>query len=167
MTAWVRIASQLAVLTAVFAAVAWFADQPRYRPITADSALIRLSFAHGSDRTTECRRRTPEELAALPPNMRQPVVCPRARGDVYIELDLDGRNVYRASLRPSGIAGDGPARVYERFVVPVGSHSIAVRMRDTPRSDGFDYVKTGDISLAADQSFVIDFRSRADGFEFH
>ena len=167
MTAWIRIAGQLAVLTAVFAGVAWFADQPRYHPITADSALIRLSFAHGSDRTAECRRRTPEELAALPPNMRQPLLCPRARGEVYVELDLDGRNVYRASLRPSGIAGDGPARVYERFVVPAGSHSIAVRMRDTPRSDGFDFVKTGDISLAADQSFVIDFRSRADGFEFH
>jgi len=167
MTAWVRVAGQLAILTGMFAAVAWLADWPRYHPIPPDSAVIKLSFAHGADRKAECRRRTPEELAAMPPNMRQPLACSRARGGIYVELDLDGRNIYQASLQPSGIASDGPARVYERFVVPAGPHTVAVRMRDTPRSDGFDHVKIGNISLAADQSFVIDFRSRGDGFEFH
>jgi hypothetical protein len=125
-----------------------------------------LSFTHGSNRQAECRRRTPEELAKLAPNMRKPLDCPRRRGPVYIEFDLDGQTIYHASLPPSGISGDGPSRLYKRFVVPAGSHTLEVRMRDTPRREGFDYATSGAIVLAADDNFVIDFRSEAGGFVF-
>jgi len=86
----IRIAAQIALLTAIFAAVAVFADWPRYRQIEAQSAIVKLSFTHGSNRKAECRKRTAEELAKLPPNMRNPLECPRKRGAVYVELDLDG-----------------------------------------------------------------------------
>jgi hypothetical protein len=159
-------AAQVLVMFAVFAAVAALADWPRYRQIPPQSAIIKLSFTHGSNRQAECRRRTAEELAKLPPNMRNPLECPRRRGSVYVELDVDGQAAYRALLPPAGISGDGPARVYQRFLVPAGPHAVAVRMRDTPRSEGFDYEKSGDVVLAADQNFVIDFRSDAQGFVF-
>lgn len=166
MIASLRIAAQFVALIAVFAAAAVFADWPRYRQIPAQTAVVKLSFTHGSNRKAECRMRTAEELAKLPPNMRKPLVCPRTRGAVYVELDIDGRTVYWASLPPSGISGDGPARVYERFVVTAGPHTIAVRMRDTPRTEGFDYDKAGEVVLAAEQNFVIDFRPEAEGFVF-
>jgi hypothetical protein len=67
---------------------------------------------------------------------------------------------------PTGIAGDGPSRVYERFVLPAGEHDIAVRMRDTARSEGFDYRREGRNVLAPDQMFVIDFRAEAREFIF-
>jgi hypothetical protein len=166
MIAWTRMPGQVLVLTAVFVAVATFADWPRYRQFAPESAIIKLSFTHASSRQAECRRRTAEELAKLPPNMRKPMECPRGRGAVYVEFDIDGRSLLRASLPPSGISGDGPSRIYKKFVVPAGVHSVVVRMRDTPRSEGFDYEKSGDVVLAANQNFVVDFRAEAGGFVF-
>lgn len=167
MTGWVRIPGQVIVLTGIFAAVAAFSNAPRYDLIPPDTAIVKLSFTHGSNREAECRRRTPEELAKLPPNMRKPLECPRRRGNVYVELDIDGQTVYREELRPSGVSGDGPARIYRWFDVPAGPHAIAVRMRDTPRKEGFDYERSGDVVLAADQNFVIDFRAEDQGFVFY
>jgi hypothetical protein len=161
-----RLAAQVVVLTALFAAVAVVTDWPSYHQIPAQSAILKLSFTHGSNREAECRRRTPEELAKLAPNMRKPLECPRTRGAVYVELEIDGRMMYQASLPPSGLSGDGPSRVYQRFVVPAGPHTLAVRMRDTPRREGFDYAKSGSIVLAADDNFVVDFRTEAGGFVF-
>ena len=164
MTGWARMMAQVAVMTLVLAMVAVLADWPLYHPIPPHAAILKLSFTHGSDRQAECRRRTPEELARLPPNMCKPLECPRTRGSVYVELDVDGHTIFSASLRPSGLSGDGPSRVYERFVVPAGPHTVAVRMRDTPRSDGFDHAKSGEVVLAAGDNFVVDFQ--AGGFVF-
>jgi hypothetical protein len=161
-----RIAAQIAVVAALAAGVALLADWPRYHQIPPESAVIKLSFTHGSNRQAECRRRTAEELAKLPPNMRKPLECPRRRGSVYVELDLDGQRIYQASLPPSGISGDGPSRVYQRFVVPAGAHTLAVRMRDTPRQEGFDYAKSAVIVLAPGDNFVVDFGAEASGFVF-
>jgi hypothetical protein len=166
MTAWVRMSAQVLMLTAFIALVAAFADWPRYRQLPPETAIVKLSFTHGSNRQAECRRRTAEELAKLPPNMRKPLECPRRRGAVYVEFELDGRPLLRASLPPSGLSGDGPSRIYEKFVVPVGAHSVVARMRDTPRTEGFDYMKSGNVVLAANQSFVVDFRAEAGGFVF-
>jgi hypothetical protein len=163
---WARSAGQAIVLVALFAAVAAFSDWPSYRPLAPESAVIKLSLTHGSNRQADCRRRTPAELAKLPPNMRNPLECPRSRGPVYVELDLDGQSIFRASLPPSGISSDGPSRVYRRFVVPAGKHALVARMRDTRRTEGFDYVKSGDVVLAAEQNLVIDFRPEAGGFVF-
>jgi hypothetical protein len=162
----VRIAAQIGVFAALAAGAAVFADWPRYHQIPPGSAVIKLSFTHGSNRQAECRRRTAEELTRLPPNMRKPLECPRKRGSLYVELDLDGQRIYQASLPPSGISGDGPSRVYQRFVVPAGHHALAVRMRDTPREEGFDYAKSGLIVLAPEDNVVVDFRTEASGFVF-
>ncbi|MCC6948398.1 MAG: hypothetical protein IT539_11580 [Bradyrhizobiaceae bacterium] len=166
MIAQLRVAGQIAVFIAVFAGVAALSDWPSYHQIPPQSAVVKLSFTHVADRVAACRERTKEELEKLPPNMRNPLECSRRRGAVYVELDIDGRTVYRGSLQPSGLSGDGPARVYERFVVPVGAHGIAVRMRDTGRSEGFDHAKSGEVVLASNQNFVIDFRREANGFVF-
>src|SRR5215468_7627452 len=143
-----RIAGQFAVILALFAGVAWLSDWPVYRQIPENSALMKLTFVHSADRKGECRRLSPEEIAKLPPNMRRVQDCPRVRRPIFVELDLDGRNVYRASLPPTGIAGDGPSRVYQRFVLPVRKHDVAVRMRDTARADGFDHERHDTIDFA-------------------
>jgi hypothetical protein len=163
---WTRTAAQIGVVAALAAGVAVLADSPRYHQILPESAVIKLSFTHSSNRQAECRRRTAEELARLPPNMRKPLDCPRTRGSVYVELDLDGQRIYQASLPPSGISGDGPARVYQRFVVAAGAHTLAVRMRDTPREEGFDHAKAAAIVLAPADNFVVDFGNDVSGFIF-
>ena len=161
-----RLIGQLVVIAALFAGVAVLADWPVYRQTPKDTGIIMLTFVHGADRRAECRRLTPQEIAKLPPNMRRTQDCPRTRRPIYVELDVGGRTVYRASLPPTGIAGDGPSRVYQRFVMPAGEYDVAVRMRDTPRTDGFDHQRKERVTLATDQMFVIDYRPESGEFIF-
>ena len=151
--------------TAIIAGVAVLSAWPTYRTVPQGTALLKLSFSHGGARS--CRDLTDQELAKLPPNMRRTEICDRERQPVFVELDLDGETVYRASLPPSGIAGDGPSRVYQRFVLPAGEHDVAVRLRDTSRAQGFDHTAERRISLAPEQSFAIDFHMVAGGFIFN
>jgi hypothetical protein len=163
---YLRIAGQFIVILALFVAVAAFSDWPVYRQTLRGSAVVVLTFVHGAERKSECRRLTTEEIQKLPPNMRRVQECPRGRRPVYVELDLAGKTIFQASLPPTGIAGDGPSKVYERFVVPAGSYDIAARMRDTPRTDGFDHERRATVTLTADQLFVIDFRTESGEFLF-
>ena len=60
------------ILYGAFAAfIGVFATWPKYQQIPNYVALIKLSISHLGDR--ECRKRTPEELAKMPPNMRAPM----------------------------------------------------------------------------------------------
>jgi hypothetical protein len=161
-----RLLGQFVVIAALFAGVAWLSDRPTYRQIPEGTGVMMLSFVHSADRRGECRRLSPEEIAKLPPNMRRVQDCPRVRRPIYVELDLDGRNVYRASLPPTGIAGDGPSRVYQRFVLPARKYDIAVRMRDTARAEGFDHERHDKIDFAPDQLFVIDYQPERGEFIF-
>lgn len=156
-----------ALVYAAFAAVlGYFASAPSYRHFPRDMAQIKLSFAHGGGRVGECRRLTPEELAKLPPNMRKPVVCPRERVPVFVQLELDKNILYRDSLPPTGLFGDGPSRAYQRFQVAPGPHHLTARMRDSRRTEGFDYERDADIRLKPGQNFAIDFRAETEGFIF-
>jgi len=161
-----RLAGQFAVIVALFAGVAVLSDWPTYRQIPGNSGVMMLTFVHGADRKGECRRLTVEEIAKLPANMRRVQDCPRVRRPIYVELDVDNRNIYQASLPPTGIAGDGPSRVYQRFVLPAGKHDVAVRMRDTARSEGFDHERQESVELSPDQIFVIDYRPESASFVF-
>jgi hypothetical protein len=161
-----RPAGQFIVVAALFAGVATLSDWPTYGQIPNGTGVVMLTFVHGADRKGECRRLTPEEIAKLPPNMRKVLDCPRGRRPIYVELDVDGRSVYRASLPPAGIAGDGPSRVYQRFVLPAGNHELAVRMRDTARTEGFDHERRDSVALAPDQMLVIDYRQENGSFIF-
>jgi hypothetical protein len=165
-TTYIRMAGQLGVIVVLFAAVAAFSDRPIYRQTPEGSAVVVLTLVHGADRRAECRRLSPEEIAKLPPNMRKVQDCPRGRRPIHVELELSGRKVFDASLSPTGVAGDGPSRVYQRFVVPAGSYKVVARMRDTPRTDGFDHQRAETVALAAEQMFVVDFRSEGNQFIF-
>jgi hypothetical protein len=161
-----QLGGQFALILALFAAVATFTDWPVYRQTPPGTGIVMLSFVHGASRKAECRRLSAEEIAKLPPNMRRVQDCPRSRRPLHVELDVGDRIAYRAALPPTGIAGDGPSRIYQRFVLPAGRYDVAVRMRDTARPDGFDHERTGSITLGPDQMFVIDFRPEGGGFIF-
>ncbi len=160
-----HLAMGTAVTLLICAAVAWLSAAPAWRSLPEDTALVRLSFTHSGDRSASCRDRTPEELAKLPANMRQRQICDRRRPPIYVELDVDGAPVYAAQTAPSGLAGSGPSRIYERLLLPAGSHSLTVRMRDNPATEGFDYAAERQVDLRPGQSFVIDFRNDV-GFVF-
>ncbi len=166
MTGAFRLLGQFVTILALFAAVAVLADWPRLRNLPENSGVVLLSFVYGADRHADCRRLTAEEIARLPANMRKAEDCPRRRRPLYVELDLDDRPIFRAALPPTGIAGDGPSRVYRRFVVPAGEHDVKVRMRDTARAEGFDHRGERRVAIAPEQLLVVDFRADAKEFVF-
>jgi hypothetical protein len=146
--------------------VGYFATQPAYTHLDPDKALIKLSFSHAGAHREECRQLTQEELNRLPPNMRRPMDCPRERRPLLVELELDGEILYRDELPPSGLAGDGASTAYRKFPLAAGSHQLVARLRDSRREEGFDYVKSAEVTLAPQQNFVIDFRPEFGGFLF-
>ena len=157
-----RLIGLFAVLAAGVAFAAAFSDAPAYRQIPADTGVIKFSFSHSASR--ECRRRTPEELAKLPPNMRRPLDCPRGRRGLFAELKIDNVVVLSEELPPSGFAKDGPSQIYRRFVVPAGTRTVAARLRDTPRESGFDHERVETVTIKPGQSLALDFRPEHGGF---
>lgn len=134
-----------------------FTTWPVYHALQPNDALIKLSFSHAGKPVTECRKRTPEELAKLPPNMRAPLDCPRERSPVIVELDIDGKQVFSRAAQPSGLRRDGPATVYYRMVVPAGSHQLAVRLKDDVRAPGFTHTREETVKLDPTQIVVVNF----------
>jgi hypothetical protein len=152
------------LLYAAFAAfIGLYSQWPAYEPLAPDRALIKLSFIHHGQRLKECRRLTPEELAELPPNMRAPLDCPRERAPIVVEVDVDGASAARVRARPTGLRGDGAASVYRRLETSAGRHRIAVRLRDSARSSGFDFERNEAIVLKPAQILVIDFDAEGGG----
>ena len=51
-------------------------------------------------------------------------------------------------------------------MLPAGQYDIAVRMRDTARTAGFDHERRGRVELSPEQMFVIDYNAETGGFIF-
>lgn len=134
-----------------------FSHWPPYRHLAPDTALIKLSLVHTGKPIGDCRQLSAEELAALPPNMRAPVSCPRERSPVAIELDIDGAPAARIEAAPSGLSGDGASAIYARLPVAAGARLLSVRLRDDVRSSDFAYRLERRVSLVPAQVLVIDF----------
>lgn len=157
---------QLLAYSAFMAFVGYFSILPVYSPFDSRLAQIKVSFHHGGAPKVECRRLTPEEIAKLPPNMRRVQDCPREHLPIVVEIELDGRPLYSSSVAPTGVWRDGPSKIYETFAVPAGRHTLVARLRDSRRSEGFDYERAGKIELAPRQNFVVEFRADKGGFLF-
>ena len=161
-----RYLGQAAFYGLFVAVIGYFSASPAYVHFPKEMALIKASFSHAGEPKEECHVRTAEELASLPPNMRVPMLCGRERSPVMFELELDGKQIYRAELPPAGWSRDGVSTVYQRFPVPAGRHHLRARLKDSVRIADFNYVKEAEVVLAPAQVFVVEFNSRTGGFVF-
>ncbi len=153
-----------AVTYAWFAAViGFFASSPSYTYSDPNDAQIKLSFGHPGKRKVECRRRTREELARLPANMRAPQDCQRERWPVHVEIDIDGETMMNETARPNGLSRDGPSIFYRVWFIPPGKHQIAMRLREKGNT-GFDYDRTLEVNLAPRRILAIQFNAAKEGF---
>ncbi|MBZ0129054.1 MAG: hypothetical protein K8F59_08045 [Rhodobacteraceae bacterium] len=141
---------------------AWLSARPSWQSLGAGDALIRLSFTQSGVR--DCRARTPEELAALPRNMRRDEICERRRAPVYVEMDIDGETVFARNLEPTGLSGTGPSRIYHRFEVPAGTYKLALRLRTDPALQGYTNELEQTVTLVPGQSLAVDYQSEQGGF---
>ncbi|MCP4071530.1 MAG: hypothetical protein GY742_07285 [Hyphomicrobiales bacterium] len=161
-----RYAGQFLFFAIIAVFVGYFSNQPVYRQFPDGMAQIKLGFAHGASRKVDCRKLTAKEIAKLPANQRRPNNCTRERIPLYIQLILDGKVIYDELLVATGLFNDGPGQVYKKITVPVGTHTITVRLRDTKRSSGFDYETTRQMVFEPNQNIAIDFKADAGGFLF-
>ena len=144
-----------------------FADSPVYERFPEDQGQLTLNIAHSGQRLGECRRLTAEEIAALPPLERKPMICEdRGRQVVVVEVELNGELLVGEEVQPSGLFGDGPSQLYANFVVPSGKHRLVARLRDSDRTEGFDYTREETVEIAPRQRLVIEFQAEFGGFIF-
>ncbi len=177
-------AGQIVAYTAFGVGIGYLSLYPAYTHRNPEQAQIKLSFAHASARKEDCRRLSYEEIAKLPPGQRRPHDCSRERVPVTVELELDGKLLYRATLEPTGHARDGVSVAYQAFMTTAGRHELVARLRDDVQGrthaagagrEGADrkwigewnYVHRAQIELAPRQNLAIEFRADKGGFLIH
>lgn len=95
-----------------------------------DSApTLRLAWRVKGVRVEHCRRRTPEELAALPVHMRQAEVCEGRVLSYRLVVKVDDRVEIDTDIHPAGALGDRPLFVNEAVRLTPGRHRVAVTFR--------------------------------------
>jgi hypothetical protein len=166
MNSGLRIVLQVLAYTAFAAAIGYLSASPAYDYADAGQATIKLSLSHAANRVKPCVRLTPQQIAELAPNMRHTEECERQRLPLVVELEIDGAVRAYIEAPPSGLWNDGPASIYERFEVEPGAHTLTVRLRDTARSEGWDYMHTENVLLSAGRYFTVTFRAGTGGFSF-
>lgn len=140
-----------------------FTQWPPYHPIDKNQALIKVSVARLGQPVGECRRLSDAELAELPPNMRDPLDCPRERSPLNMEVHIDGNQRLNRVAAPSGLSKDGSAAIYERLIVTAGRHDISVRFSDDVRPGARTYEHQTSVTLDPGQVLVIDFDAEKGG----
>ena len=149
------------------ALIAAFSSGPAVRQLEEGMAVVTLAFGHAGQPIRACRQRTPEELAALAPNMRAPMDCPRERSTIKVELYMDGKLIHNIVAPPPGAFMDQGVDVYENITVPKGNHKFTVRMNDSALVEGFTYSNTHTVNLTPAQLLFIDFSQQENGFVFN
>ena len=161
---------RLVLQTVAYAAMAvllgYFATLPPYEYGDAQQTSVKVSLNHAADRVKPCVPLTQEQLAELAANMRRTETSERERLPLILELDIDGETVLRLTAEPSGLWNDGPSSIYERFDVEPGEHVIAVRLRDTARTEGWDYASRETVYLQPGRYFTITIKPEPGGFNF-
>ncbi len=153
-----------AVLYALFAGfVGYFSTAPAYRHLEEGQGLLRLSFSHPGQFVADCRARTPEELAKLPPQLRAQQDCPRERSPVRVRVELDGAPLYDESFAPAGLRRDGAASGYRRLPIAAGEHQLRVQVNDDQRIQGFTHEREQAVTVRPGQVVLIDFAGEQGG----
>jgi len=146
--------------------IGYFSTSPAYTHVPPGNALIKLTFTQPGKRLAECVRRSPEELAKLPPQLRKATKCPRERSPIWVVFEVDGETIYEAKIKAKGLSQDLPSPIYQRFIVPAGKHTLRVRMRDDAKIEGYNYVGEETMVLAPLQTVVVDFDKARREFTF-
>ncbi|MFC1602498.1 hypothetical protein ACFL3U_02905 [Pseudomonadota bacterium] len=163
----VRYLLQAVNLFLFMALIAAFSSGPTVYQLEKGMAVVTLAFGHAGQPVRACRKRTPEELAALAPNMRAPMDCPRERSVIRVELLMDGELIHDITASPPGAFKDQGVDVYENVTVPVGRHQFTVHMNDDAQKEGYTYSNDYTAELTDAQLLFIDFSQQESGFVFN
>lgn len=129
---WRTIGAVVAITGAL--GMAWASRAPE-RPYPTEQGVIRLAWSARPERLENCRRRTDEELAAIPPHMRLRVVCDGVSARYRLEVRRDGLSEIDEIVRGGGARHDRPIYVLRDLPVSPGPIRLEVRFTriDQPR----------------------------------
>jgi hypothetical protein len=94
-----------------------------------EDAVLRLSWRVRGERVEECRRLSPEEVAALPVHMRRQEVCEGRVAPYHLTVRLDDRLLEESTIRPAGARADRPVYVHREYRLPPGQHRVDLEFR--------------------------------------
>lgn len=136
MTPFDRLAG-LAVAAAATIGVTWLSQIPVASGDTAE-ALLRLAWRARPERIETCIAQSPEALAALPPHMRQTVICEGTNASYRLDVRRDDALVASRIVEPGGLRRDRPLYVFDEIPLPAGDVTIRVSFvrTDAPGADG-------------------------------
>jgi Pyruvate/2-oxoacid:ferredoxin oxidoreductase delta subunit len=158
-----RAAAAGVALAAVLGAGVVAVGAARHVPPQPGTAQLVVSFSHRGSEFEQCRDRTPEELAALPPHMRAPRVCTRGRAPVRLRVTVDGSEIHASTHEAVGAWGDGPSLAFVTIDAPEGEHVVEVAIGDTADAGEWSHVESRSVELSKELRRTVLF-DRARGF---
>ena len=144
--------------------ILFFSEMPIYPFYNKGMSLIKFTFKYSGKHRTEQRELTERETKDILMHMRRTnspfsrirMVGKRERLPIYVELELDNKNILSKTYYPAGLRKDIPTFAYEEFPVPPGVHHVKVRMRDSKGTNQFDYFIEKVIEVLPERTFVLD-----------
>lgn len=157
----VRYLGQAVLYALFFVPIAYFTQQPAHRHLAEGMAELKIAVRHAGAIMGECTAVQAGTYTALPGDKQRPQICPRERSPLKLELLMDGKPLYRATVPASGLHNDGVSSVYRRFTVPAGTHRLQLRMNDNSAEEGYGWELEQEVVLQPAQVMVANFK---DGF---
>ena len=162
----VKTALQLSSYTVFCLIIFYLSTEPAYNYLEEGQAEIKLAFKHASKRVHACVKRSRKELLKLPPNMRKSNDCPRERAVVSVDIKLDGKTIATEMFTPPGLHKDATVFAYSKLPLPAGEHKLSVGMRDSARTEGYDYFLEEHMSIKTGQAVVVGFDGTSNKLTF-
>ncbi|HEY9506333.1 MAG TPA: hypothetical protein VIQ27_10200 [Gemmatimonadales bacterium] len=119
------------------AAIAGLSQVP-WTPVPGPEAMVRLSWRARGERLEVCRQLSAEELAELPPHMRQEQVCEGTTAEYRLRVEVDGEERVDQLVQGSGEVQVRPLYVYRELVLPPGEHTVRVEVERAARHSAGD-----------------------------
>lgn len=146
--------------------IGYFSTSPSFTRVPEGMATVKLSLRHTGQIIGECHLLSDEELARLPPNMRQAKVCPRERSSVEFLFLINGEKIFHEVVAPAGLNSDGRAKLYHRTTIKAGEFEVTAKLKDHRDLADYNYQETKTIKLESGNILVVDFDPELKQFIF-
>ena len=155
----VRYFGQAVLYALFFLPLVYFSHSPNFRNLNDNIAVLKVAVRHPGEIIGECTSSTVEGHGMRPSSMTQAIeICPRERSPLQLELIMDGKTLYSATVPPSGLHNDGISSMYRRFELPAGSHHLQIKMNDDVKVEGYNWQLEQEITLKPAQVMVASFK---------
>ena len=155
------------VIIASMFSILFLSEMPKYPFYNKGMSLIKFTFKYSGKHRTEQRELTERETKDILIHMRRTnspfskmrMIGKRERLPIYVELELDNKNILSKTYYPAGLRKDIPTFAYEEIPVSPGRHYIKIKMRDSRDTNQFNYFIEKEIVVIPERTFILNVSS--------